>query len=203
MHPAANDIQAFTWFNECPDAGDGDGGDDGPITDPNLPDYESGNGCTAGTGDGDYGSLCTFCCQYGFCPSPCTCTSTGAVNPPSPDSVTTGFATAGMDATTLDPLCNFACSRGLCPDEVCDEGVEDETPELPVIDDLDPLDPADFGTYVEGDSILYVYSGNNQFSVNLYVAGPAATWEDIDCGLESVPGMLKLSPFPYLVCQMS
>lgn len=47
----------------------------GGTTGSGLP--STGTGCVSGTGSGDYSGLCTYVCARGFCPSPCTCTTTG------------------------------------------------------------------------------------------------------------------------------
>ncbi|KAK4033697.1 hypothetical protein C8A01DRAFT_19393 [Parachaetomium inaequale] len=71
-----------------------------------------------GTGPGGYQGLCDFSCHFGWCPSLCTCTTTGTPAPP-PALLTSGqrgYAVPG-EATDFGPLCDFACSRAgdYCP----------------------------------------------------------------------------------------
>ncbi|KAM3083556.1 hypothetical protein ACMFMG_004203 [Clarireedia jacksonii] len=75
--------------------------------------------CVAGTGPGNYIGLCQFSCNYGFCPSPCTCTSysaTGIAAPPISD--TPGVPLPGEDSTYIG-LCGFTCNHGYCPPTAC------------------------------------------------------------------------------------
>ncbi|KAH8759912.1 putative alpha 1,3-glucanase, GH71 family [Diaporthe sp. PMI_573] len=75
--------------------------------------------CNAGTGPGNYVGLCSFCCNFGYCPpGPCTCTSYGAqVNPP-PETGTVGLPLQGEDDSYLG-LCSYACNHGYCPPTAC------------------------------------------------------------------------------------
>jgi hypothetical protein len=74
--------------------------------------------CNAGTGPGNYLGLCNFSCNYGYCPAPCTCTSTGdAVSAP-PTTGTAGYPLPGEDDSYLG-LCSFTCNHGYCPSTAC------------------------------------------------------------------------------------
>ncbi|EED20417.1 alpha-1,3-glucanase/mutanase, putative [Talaromyces stipitatus ATCC 10500] len=75
--------------------------------------------CIAGTGPGNYVGLCSFCCNYGYCPpGPCTCTQSGAPVPTPPVTGTVGVPLANEDDSYLG-LCSFACNHGYCPDTAC------------------------------------------------------------------------------------
>lgn len=87
-------------LNTC-GGGDSVGDDPDSLVDPSLPVMPGGNtgggtgggsgsgdgdddGCRAGTGPAGLADICSFACSYGFCPSPCTCTSrpgTGMTRP--------------------------------------------------------------------------------------------------------------------------
>ncbi|KAH6842747.1 mutanase [Chaetomium sp. MPI-CAGE-AT-0009] len=59
-----------------------------------------------------YGGLCSYACNWGFCPmAVCTCTDLGYLNIP-PPITGPGAESKGPDDAGL---CNFACSRGYCP----------------------------------------------------------------------------------------
>lgn len=74
--------------------------------------------CTSGTGPGNYVGLCSFSCNYGYCPSPCTCTSTGSPISPPPSNGGTGYPLPGEDSNYAG-LCAFTCSHGYCPSTAC------------------------------------------------------------------------------------
>lgn len=75
--------------------------------------------CNSGYGSDNYGGLCSFCCNYGYCPSgPCTCSSYGAQNPPPPTTNVNGVPANGLDSSYAG-LCNYACSHGYCPSSAC------------------------------------------------------------------------------------
>ncbi|OIW23389.1 hypothetical protein CONLIGDRAFT_637363 [Coniochaeta ligniaria NRRL 30616] len=84
--------------------------------------------CVQGTGTGGYTGLCDFSCHYGFCPSPCTCTSHSAT-PVAPPALTgtRGYGVAGLPAD-FGPLCDFTCSHGYCPSDVCSTAPPATTP---------------------------------------------------------------------------
>lgn len=87
--------------------------------------------CTSGVGEGGLGGLCSFSCNFGFCPiHSCTCTSTGALHvPPGASDTITGKADPSVDERTYGPLCEFACSRGYCPEGACVQSdVDDGNP---------------------------------------------------------------------------
>lgn len=76
--------------------------------------------CVAGTGPGNYVGLCSFSCNLGYCPAPCTCSSyaaTGNVAPPVTN--TPGYPLAGEDPATYSGLCDFTCNHGYCPPTAC------------------------------------------------------------------------------------
>ncbi|KAL5342688.1 glycosyl hydrolase family 71-domain-containing protein [Aspergillus crustosus] len=79
----------------------------------------SGGTCIAGTGPGNYVGLCSFCCNFGYCPpGPCTCTASGAPVPTPPTTGARGVPAAGLDDSYLG-LCSFACDHGYCPPTAC------------------------------------------------------------------------------------
>lgn len=75
--------------------------------------------CVAGTGTGNYLGLCSFCCQYGYCPpGPCTCSTYGTqITPPASNGVV-GVPIDGEDSSYLG-LCSYACDHGYCPSTAC------------------------------------------------------------------------------------
>lgn len=75
--------------------------------------------CVSGSGSGNYGGLCSFCCQYGYCPSgPCTCNSYGSQRSPPPTTNVNGQPANGLDQSYAG-LCSYACSHGYCPSTAC------------------------------------------------------------------------------------
>ncbi|EEA20869.1 hypothetical protein TMatcc_000870 [Talaromyces marneffei ATCC 18224] len=75
--------------------------------------------CIAGTGPGNYVGLCSFCCNFGYCPpGPCTCTAYGAPVPTPPVTGTVGLPLYNEDNSYLG-LCSFACNHGYCPNTAC------------------------------------------------------------------------------------
>ncbi|TVY62742.1 Mutanase [Lachnellula suecica] len=75
--------------------------------------------CIAGTGTGNYAGLCSFSCDYGYCPpGPCTCTSYGNPVPTPPVTGQAGCPVAGEDSSYAG-LCSFACNHGYCPSGAC------------------------------------------------------------------------------------
>jgi hypothetical protein len=80
----------------------------------------SGSFCIAGAGDGNLAGLCSFSCNYGFCPSnACTCTKKGRQVTPPAISNTLGLSVAGQDIALYSGLCEFTCSHGYCPSGAC------------------------------------------------------------------------------------
>lgn len=76
--------------------------------------------CVAGTGPGNYVGLCSFSCNFGYCPAPCTCSSYAATgNSAPPVTNTPGYPLSGEDPTTYSDLCNFTCNHGYCPPTAC------------------------------------------------------------------------------------
>lgn len=74
--------------------------------------------CNAGTGPGNYLGLCSFSCNFGYCPSPCTCTSVGNAVTPPPTTGTPGYPLPGED-DSYSGLCSFTCNHGYCPSTAC------------------------------------------------------------------------------------
>ncbi|PQE27415.1 Glycoside hydrolase family 71 protein [Rutstroemia sp. NJR-2017a BVV2] len=75
--------------------------------------------CIAGTGPGNYIGLCSFCCNFGYCPpGPCTCTAYGAQVPAPPTTGQNGYPLPGEDNSYLG-LCSYACNHGYCPETAC------------------------------------------------------------------------------------
>ncbi|KAH0014932.1 carbohydrate-binding module family 24 protein, partial [Aureobasidium melanogenum] len=92
-----------------------------PATAPSsTPTSGTGSFCIAGTGKGNLAGLCSFSCNYGYCPSnACTCIQRGRqINPPAASN-TLGFPVAGQDIALYSGLCEFTCSRGYCPSGAC------------------------------------------------------------------------------------
>ncbi|KAH8595187.1 putative alpha-1,3-glucanase/mutanase [Bisporella sp. PMI_857] len=78
-----------------------------------------GNVCIAGKGDANYAGLCSFCCNFGYCPpGPCTCTAYGTQVPPPPETGDVGKPLPGLGDSYLG-LCSYACNHGYCPDTAC------------------------------------------------------------------------------------
>ncbi|KAF7869886.1 hypothetical protein EAF04_004670 [Stromatinia cepivora] len=78
-----------------------------------------GQTCVNGTGPGNYLGLCSFSCNFGYCPSPCTCLQFSATAVPAPPiSNTPGFPLPGENADYTG-LCGFTCNHGYCPEGAC------------------------------------------------------------------------------------
>lgn len=75
--------------------------------------------CVSGSGPGNYGGLCSFCCNYGYCPSgPCTCNAYGSQKAAPPTTPVNGQPANGLDSS-YSGLCSYACSHGYCPSSAC------------------------------------------------------------------------------------
>ncbi|KAH8812937.1 hypothetical protein F5884DRAFT_642716, partial [Xylogone sp. PMI_703] len=79
--------------------------------------------CVTGKGDSNFGGLCSFSCNFGYCPKPCTCTEFGTpvpppAMPPPPVTGDNGVPLPGEDDSYLG-LCSFACNHGYCPGGAC------------------------------------------------------------------------------------
>jgi hypothetical protein len=75
--------------------------------------------CIAGTGSGNLEGLCSFSCNYGYCPAgPCTCTATGSPAAAPPTTGVQGYPLPGED-DSYPGLCSFACNHGYCPATAC------------------------------------------------------------------------------------
>lgn len=75
--------------------------------------------CVSGSGPGNYAGLCSFCCNYGYCPAgPCTCNQYGSQVPPPPTTPVNGVPANGLDSS-YSGLCSYACSHGYCPSGAC------------------------------------------------------------------------------------
>ncbi|ESZ89736.1 hypothetical protein SBOR_9877 [Sclerotinia borealis F-4128] len=78
-----------------------------------------GQTCVNGTGPGNYLGLCSFSCNFGYCPSPCTCLQFSATAVPAPPiSNTPGFPLPGLNVDYTG-LCSFTCNHGYCPEGAC------------------------------------------------------------------------------------
>ncbi|KAJ8060300.1 hypothetical protein OCU04_010636 [Sclerotinia nivalis] len=78
-----------------------------------------GQTCVNGTGPGNYLGLCNFSCNFGYCPSPCTCLQFSATAVPAPPITNTpGFPLPGENADYTG-LCSFTCNHGYCPEGAC------------------------------------------------------------------------------------
>ncbi|KGO38630.1 Glycoside hydrolase, family 71 [Penicillium expansum] len=82
--------------------------------------------CVSGTGEGELTGLCSFACNFGYCPIyNCTCTATGPLNvPPAQNTSIVGWAPDTED----NGLCSFACTRDYCPSPVCLNTTPDDDP---------------------------------------------------------------------------
>ncbi|KAK0666621.1 family 71 putative glycoside hydrolase [Cercophora samala] len=77
--------------------------------------------CTGGRGSQGWEGLCSYACNYGFCPSNiCTCTQTGALNVPPPKIRDTVGNSLHSEVNDWG-LCDFACPRGYCPEGSCNQ----------------------------------------------------------------------------------
>ncbi|QSZ34598.1 hypothetical protein DSL72_006192 [Monilinia vaccinii-corymbosi] len=78
-----------------------------------------GQTCVNGTGPDNYLGLCSFSCNFGYCPPPCSCSqfSSTAISPP-PISNTGGYPLPGENADYAG-LCSFTCNHGYCPPGAC------------------------------------------------------------------------------------
>ncbi|KAA8571264.1 hypothetical protein MFRU_055g00060 [Monilinia fructicola] len=93
----------------------------GTPTSSGMPSSSSpiGQTCVNGTGPGNYLGLCSFSCNYGYCPPPCSCLQFSATAvPPPPISNTPGFPLPGENADYTG-LCSFTCNHGYCPEGAC------------------------------------------------------------------------------------
>ncbi|KAK4170815.1 family 71 putative glycoside hydrolase [Triangularia setosa] len=77
--------------------------------------------CTRGVGSPGWEGLCSYACNFGFCPSRiCTCTQRGGLNQPPP-------VIRDTEGYALQPgvndygICDFACKRGYCPAGSCNQ----------------------------------------------------------------------------------
>jgi hypothetical protein len=68
---------------------------------------------------GNYMGLCSYCCNYGYCPpGPCVCTAYGAPVPTQPVTGQQGCPAIGLD-DSYKGLCSFTCNHGYCPEGAC------------------------------------------------------------------------------------
>ncbi|KAJ6181576.1 hypothetical protein N7485_000218 [Penicillium canescens] len=96
-----------------------------PTSSPSPPAGGGGGGggsvCVAGSGSENYIGLCTFCCNFGYCPpGPCLCNAYGDPVPTPPTTGAHGMPLVGEDDSYLG-LCSFACNHGYCPPTACRE----------------------------------------------------------------------------------
>ncbi|KAF6834626.1 alpha-glucanase [Colletotrichum musicola] len=108
------------YLGQC-DPGGHEGEVQVEITRPDLNLYLTGeaisNDCSRWNG---FGGLCSFACDYGFCPET-SCTTTQVALPVWPESLfDPPYCTEGksFDAK-FDKLCQFTCAHGFCPIGVC------------------------------------------------------------------------------------
>lgn len=93
--------------------------------------------CTRGFGANNFAGLCSFTCQYGYCPeAACTCTNFGPQKELPEATGTPGFPLPGA-SPAYGGLCSFACNYGYCPPSACgnvDGGtaIPDYSPFLPL-----------------------------------------------------------------------
>ncbi|CAK5284108.1 unnamed protein product [Mycena citricolor] len=93
------------------------GGATGPSTSvaPSWSIYDTNASCVAGSSVGNYIGLCSFACQYGYCPyGSCVCNEMGLQSKRPPPTTTAGYPAAGLDST-YQGLCSFDCTYGYCP----------------------------------------------------------------------------------------
>ena len=91
-----------------------------PLVIPNVSPFAP-PACRSGVGSQGWEGLCSFTCNFGYCPSRiCTCTATGALNAAPPVvRDTEGFA---LQTGVNDyGICNFSCKRGYCPAGSCNQ----------------------------------------------------------------------------------
>lgn len=79
--------------------------------------------CNAGTNaDGQSGNLaglCSFSCDFGYCPAgPCKCTRNGTPGTPPASNGRNGCPAPGL-SDAYKGLCSFACNHGYCPEGAC------------------------------------------------------------------------------------
>ncbi|KAK3935749.1 glucan endo-1,3-alpha-glucosidase [Diplogelasinospora grovesii] len=80
----------------------------------------AGTVCVSGTGSGNFIGLCQFACQFGYCPSPCTCTATGVQIPELPATGGNGYPLISAGSRcAYTGLCSYSCSHGYCPPTAC------------------------------------------------------------------------------------
>ncbi len=84
---------------------------------------EQGTGatCVSGTSTSDLNmsGLCSFACNFGYCPeSVCTCTAYGAQLPEPAVTGAAGYPAVGLGCGYYG-LCQFTCSHGYCPPGAC------------------------------------------------------------------------------------
>ncbi|KAJ5605270.1 carbohydrate-binding module family 24 protein [Penicillium lagena] len=112
------------------------GGDTGPVVSakPSLKLNEQE--CIAGTGAYNFEGLCSFACEYGYCPiGACTCQQQGAPKKKPTATSVTGYPLAGEDAS-YSGLCSFDCTYGYCPDTAC--GTTSAPLSIPTVSDFLP-----------------------------------------------------------------
>lgn len=99
--------------------------------------------------DSTYFGLCSFSCNYGYCPSTCqvypadhVCTAPNPQAPPVPVCV------AGMADGPYADLCSFSCYHGFCPPQICTcSQAGTSSPSQPALTQMvgGPADAADYG----------------------------------------------------------
>ncbi|KAL4947908.1 glycosyl hydrolase family 71-domain-containing protein [Aspergillus filifer] len=109
---------------------------DGPSVDATPTLARSDQACIQGTGVDNFGGICSFACQYGYCPiSACVCQAVGAPVEGPAATHPVGYPLAGLDAS-YSGICAFDCLRGYCPDTACSTVSAPLT--VPTVSDFDP-----------------------------------------------------------------
>ncbi|KAJ5771869.1 Glycoside hydrolase family 71 [Penicillium odoratum] len=127
--------------------------------------------CVGGSGEDELAGLCSFGCNYGYCPIyNCTCTATGPLNtPPAQNTSIVGWAPDTDD----NGLCNFACTRDYCPSPVCLDSTPDDDSCGSVDDDSDECSstsPCDFSiTYSSLDDLQADLDNLDPYCVDFYM----------------------------------
>jgi hypothetical protein len=78
------------------------------------------NGCPAPGMDSTYLGLCSFSCNYGYCPNVCQLYPAGHVcTAPNPQAPPIPVCVSGTADGPYADLCSFSCYYGFCPPQIC------------------------------------------------------------------------------------
>ncbi|RAH72535.1 uncharacterized protein BO66DRAFT_436204 [Aspergillus aculeatinus CBS 121060] len=69
--------------------------------------------------DANYSGLCSFTCNYGYCPEGACATVSSPLTIPSSSPFTPSACVAGTGEGNLGGLCSYACNFGYCPIHSC------------------------------------------------------------------------------------